>query len=273
MIAVAAPVRRRPRYAAIAATAMQQATTYRISTLTGIVGNFFWVAILYALWRAAFAQQQAIGAFTWDEMRTYILLGYGLNALIGFPVASRMMNAIRTGEIVIDLIRPLNYLQSQLALAVGQAAIEGLCSLLLVALLGFLVLGIVLPASPLAAFGFLLAVVLGFVTKFLFVFTVSLVCFWTINAVGVNWAQLAVVNVLSGALVPIQFLPGVLQPIAAWSPLRGIVATPLGIYLGQYEGWALAGMLALQAGWVVVLWLIADRAWIRAFRAAEIQGG
>jgi ABC-type uncharacterized transport system permease subunit len=55
--------------------------------------------------------------------------------------------------------------------------------------------------------------------------------------------------------------------------LRGIVATPLGIYLGQYEGWALAGMLALQAGWLAVMWLTADRAWVRAFRAAEIQGG
>ncbi len=267
------PVRRRPRYAAIATTAMQQAVAYRVGTLTGIIANFFWIAILYYLWRAAFAQQSRIGTFTWDEMRTYILLAYGINALIGFPAASRMMGTTRTGEIVIDMVRPLSYLRTQLALATGQAAIEGLCSLALVALLGVLVVGIVPPASPLAAVGFVLAVALGFVTKFLFVFTVSLVCFWTINAVGVNWAQLAIVNVLSGALVPIQFLPGLLQPIAAWSPLRGIVATPLGIYLGQYEGRALAGMLALQAGWLAALWLIADRAWVRAFRAVEIQGG
>lgn len=272
-MAPAVSARRRPRYVAIATTAAQQAAAYRIGTLTGIIANFFWVAILYYLWRAAFARQQRIGTFTWDEMRTYILLAYGINALIGFPTASRMMATIRTGEIVIDLIRPLNYLRTQLALATGQAAIEGLCSLALVALLGFVVLGIVPPASPLAAVSFVLAVALGFVTKFLFVFTVSLVCFWTINAIGVNWAQQAVVNVLSGALVPIQFLPGALQVVAAWSPLRGIVATPLGIYLGQYDGWTLAGVLALQAGWLVALWLIADRAWVRAFRAVEIQGG
>jgi len=264
---------RRSRYAALAVTAAQQAITYRIGTLTGIVANFFWVAILYYLWRAAFAQQPQLGVFNWDEMRTYILLAYGINALIGFPVAGRMMGAIRTGEIVIDVIRPLNYLQTQLALAIGQAAVEGLCSLVLVALLGVLVLGIVPPASPLAAVGFVLSMALGFVTKFLFVFTISLVCFWTINAVGVNWAQLAIVNVLSGALVPIQFLPGILQDVAAWSPLRGIVATPVGIYLGQYAGWAMLGMLALQSGWLAVLWLVADRAWVRAFRAVEIQGG
>jgi ABC-2 type transport system permease protein len=265
--------RRRPRYVAIAATAAQQATAYRIGTLTGVIANAFWIAILYYLWRAAFSQQPRIGTFSWDEMRTYILLAYGINALIGFPAASRMMGTIRTGEIVIDMVRPLNYLRTQLALATGQAAIEGLCSLALVALLGVLVIGIVPPASPLAAAGFVLAVAMGFVTKFLFVFTISLVCFWTINAVGVNWAQLAIVNVLSGALVPIQFLPGAVRVVAGWSPLRGVAATPLGIYLGQYEGWTLAGMLVLQVGWLAALWLLADRAWVRAFRAVEIQGG
>src|SRR3712207_7472266 len=40
-----------------------------------------WIAILYYLWRAAFSRQAQIGAFTWDEMRTYILLAYGINAL------------------------------------------------------------------------------------------------------------------------------------------------------------------------------------------------
>jgi ABC-type uncharacterized transport system permease subunit len=101
--------RRRPRYVAIAATAAQQATAYRIGTLTGVIANAFWIAILYYLWRAAFSQQPRIGTFSWDEMRTYILLAYGINALIGFPAASRMMGTIRTGEIVIDMVRPLNY--------------------------------------------------------------------------------------------------------------------------------------------------------------------
>ncbi|MBA2276716.1 MAG: ABC-2 family transporter protein [Chloroflexia bacterium] len=264
---------RRPRYLAIAVTAAQQAVAYRINTVAGIIGNFFWIAILYYLWRAAFAETTRIGSFTWSEMRTYILLAFGLNALIGFPTASRMMYAIRTGDIVIDMVRPLNYLRTQLAQVAGAAVLEGVTSFTIILALGIGVVQILPPASPFAAVLFVISVAMGFVTKFLFVFLVALLCFWTINAVGLNWAQLAVVNVLSGTLVPIELLPGWLRPVAEWSPLRGIVATPVGVYLGQDTGWDLTLMLGLQASWLVLLWTAADRAWPRAFRAVEIQGG
>ena len=56
-------------------------------------------------------------------------------------------------------------------------------------------------------------------------------------------------------------------------PLRGIVATPVSIYLGGVQGWELAGVLALQLGWLAVLWWVTDKAWIAAFRAVEVQGG
>lgn len=266
------PTRRRP-YLAIAQTAMQQAVAYRINTLAGIIGNFFWIAILYYLWRAAFAQEARIGTFTWDQMRTYILLAYGISALVGFSTASGMMQAIRTGDIVMDMIRPINYLRRQLAQAAGLAALESLFSFSIVIVLGFVVIHVVPPASPLAAFLFVASVGMGFVTKFLVVFAISLLCFWTINAVGLNWAQTAVVNVLSGVLVPVQLLPDWLRPVAEWSPLRGIVATPVGIYLGQYDGSRLVGVLALQFIWLAVLWVAADRLWPRAFRAVRVQGG
>ncbi len=271
--APAMPVSRsRPRYLAIALAAMQQAVAYRLSTISSIIGNFFWVAILYYLWRAAFAQNADIGGFTWPEMRTYILLAYGINALVGFASASRMMYAIRTGDVVIDLIRPLNYLRTQLAMTAGAAVIEALASAAIIVLLG-LAIHAVPPASALAFILFVISLLIGFVTKFLVVFTVSLLCFWTINSTGLNWAQGAVISLLSGTLVPIALLPDWLQVVANALPMRGIVATPVGIYLGQYTGWTLAGMLALQIGWLVVLWLAADRAWPRAFRAVEIQGG
>lgn len=264
---------RRPRYVAIAVTAAQQAVAYRINTISGIVGNFFWIGILFYLWQAAFAETAQIGSFAWPEMRTYILLAFGLNALIGFSSVARLALRVRTGEVAIDMVRPLNYLHFQLAQTAGFATLEGIVSFTIILVLGIGLVDIQPPTSALAAALFGVSVVIGFLTKFLFVFTVSLLCFWTLNSVGLNWAQIAIVNVLSGTLVPIELMPGWLQPIAEWSPLRGIVATPVGIYLGQFSGWQLVGVLALQAAWLILLWVAADRAWPRAFRAVEIQGG
>ncbi len=265
--------RRRPKYLAIALTWLQQAIVYRVTTLFTVLITFVWVFILYALWEAAFAETGRIAGYSWGDMRTYILLAYGINALVGWRVGSQMMGAIRTGEIVRDLIRPLNYRTTQIATAAGMSVVEGVISLLLALVLGLAFFDIRGPASPLAGILFVGTVLAGFLIKALCVFLISLLCFWTLNSVGLMWAQQSVISILSGTLIPIAMMPGWLRIVAEVLPLRGIVATPVTIYLGKTEGWELIGLIALQLGWLAVLWWFAGWAWQRAFNAVEIQGG
>lgn len=263
----------RPKYVSMALTTFQQAITYRITTLTNIAVTFIWVFILYYLWKAAFNDRSMIQGFTWDDMRTYVVLAYGLNALIGWRISANMMFTIRTGEILRDLTRPLNYCLSQLSTATGAAMVEGILSLILTATVGLLFIGIQPPDSPLAAGLFVLAVILGFFTKALIVFSVSLLMFWTLNGVGISWSREAVINILSGTIIPLAMMPGWLQVIADVSPMRGIVSTPLMIYLGKAQGTEAMQLLALSAGWLVVMWFFANWAWQAAFNRVEIQGG
>ena len=132
-------------------------------------------------------------------------------------------------------------------------------------------------AAPLEEFARVLApggsLLLGFFTKVLIVFSISLLTFWTLNGVGLMWSQQAVLQVLSGTIVPVALLPGWLGLAAEILPMRGIVSTPLMLYLGKADGWQVVQLLTLQAGWLVVLWLGANWAWRRAFRALEAQGG
>ncbi len=254
-------------------TWMQQALAYRVTTLFNILITFIWVFILYALWDAAFSETGTIAGYSWDEMRTYILLSYAINARVGWRVASQMMITIRTGEITRELPRPLDYRTTQLATAAGVSVIEGLISLVLILVLGTLLFDMQPPDSPLATAFFTIALVAGFVIKALCIFLISLLCFWTLNSVGLMWAQQSVISILSGTLIPLAMLPGPLRVVAEALPLRGIVSTPLQIYLGKAEGWELAGLLALQFGWLAALWVFAGWAWKRAFDAVEIQGG
>jgi ABC-2 type transport system permease protein len=252
---------------------MQTAIAYRVTALFQIFITFIWVFILYALWDAAFSESASIAGYTWDEMRTYILIAYGLNALVGWRVGSQMMGTIRTGEITRELTRPLNYRSTQVATAAGLSLIEGMISLILVVILGTLFFDMQAPESTDAALLFVIAVIIGFVIKALCIFLVSLLCFWTLNSVGLMWAQQSVIGILSGTLIPIAMMPDWLRLVAEVLPLRGIVSTPLEIYLGKAEGWDLIGLLALQIGWLAVLWVFSDWAWRKAFNAVEIQGG
>jgi ABC-2 type transport system permease protein len=263
----------RPKYLSIAQTAFQQAITYRITTLTNIALTFIWVFILYYLWQAAFSEEATIQGFTWDDMRTYVVIAYGLNALIGWRIGANMMFTIRTGDILRDLTRPLNYCSSQLSVATGAAMVEGILSLGLTLVVGLVFIGIEPPASVEAGVMFAVAVVLGFFTKALVVFSVSLLTFWTLNSVGISWSREAIITILSGTIIPLAMMPGWLRVIADVSPLRGVVSTPLTIYLGQAEGGDALALLALSGGWLVAMWLFANWAWQAAFNRVEIQGG
>lgn len=263
----------RNRYLGIIAATLQQALAYRIMAISSIVSNMFWIVILYHVWQAVFAEQDQLEGFTWNQMQTYILLAYGINAMIGFASASRMIATIRQGDVVIDMIRPINFMRSQLSYAVGLAILEGAVSFTLTIGVGIVFLDMQPPASVGYGLLFLVSLPVGFLTKFLFVFSYSLLVFWVTNPAGINGTQIALVNIFAGVLIPIQFLPGWLATIAEWSPLRGIVSTPATIYLGHLEGGRLALVFGAQVAWAILFWLFAEWAWPRAFRAVEIQGG
>jgi ABC-2 type transport system permease protein len=262
-----------PRYLSIARVSMQEAIAYRFSTIIGVVVAFIWVLILYFLWKAAYADAPLMAGYTWDEMRTYVVLAFGVNAMVGWRVGSVMMTTVRTGNVVIEYVRPLNYCLTQISRACGYCLVEGLVSLVMCLLVGFAFVHIVPPPSTASALLFALSVVLGVLTKALFVFMVSLLAFWTLSGLGLMWMQQAVIQVFSGTIVPLALMPGWLRSVGEVLPLRGIVSTPLTLYLGKADAPAVLGLLSLQVGWLAVLFVLANVAWRRAFDAAEIQGG
>jgi ABC-2 type transport system permease protein len=262
-----------PKYLSLARTTLQQAIAYRITTFLNVGLTFIWVIILYYLWRAAYADRPVIAGLSWEQMRTYVVIAYGINALVGWRTGSAMMQTIRTGDVVFEMVRPLNYCSTQVARAIGFTVVEGVVSLIFTLVIGLFLLGVQPPASVGSGLLFLLALVIGFLTKVLVVFGVSLLVFWTLNGMGLMWSQQAIMQILSGTIVPLALMPDWLRVIAEVLPLRGIVSTPLMLYLGQATGWDAVGLLALQAVWLLILWALANLAWRKAFAAVEIQGG
>lgn len=263
---------RRPKYASLALAAMHRTLAYRSSTLISIATSLLWVTISYYVWQAVFAANPQVEGYTWDRMRTYILVAYGVNALLGFYTEARLFQLIRTGDVAVELLRPVDFLYAQMAQACGAAIVEGaiaVLSALALNLLGFHVGG---PASS-AVVLFPLSVTLGFVVKFLLSYLTALLCFRTTNAIGLLWARSAVTNILSGALIPLAFFPDWLRAFAQATPFPAIVATPLEIYLGDTCGDTVITAVALQAAWALVLWGVARLAWRASVRALTVQGG
>lgn len=263
----------RSPYLSLALMALQRAVAYRTSYLLNLLTGLVWVMALYALWHAIYIGRVQVGNLDWDAMRTYLVVSYAVNVLHSYSSTARMVWLIRNGGIAAELLRPVDVLRAQLVQSLGAAVLEGALGAALALLLGVLVLTISPPVSALAAGCFVLSVVLGFLIKFILNFITALGAFWTVEGQGLIWGQMAIMNLCSGALLPLTLFPGWLQTILLALPFQGILYTPLTIYLGQRQGMAIAQALGWQVGWVLILWWLARVLWRPAMRALEVQGG
>ncbi|KFA92724.1 ABC transporter permease [Archangium violaceum] len=264
----------RPRYLALALTGAQRMIAYPRTVLLNLLANLVWLAVSYQLWAAVFSSTAQVGSFDWARMRTYVLLVQALALFLNATDAVyRMVILVRMGDIATELLRPYDILRGQLAISTGAALVSGGLGAVVIAAVGFVWLDALPPISPGAAVWFAVSVLLGFLIRFLVGFITALITFWTMNWLGVSWAQTALVSILSGALIPLELYPEWLRSLALVFPFHGILHTPLAIYLGDLQADALSRALAVQAFWVVALWGLARLMWRPGVRALEIQGG
>lgn len=253
--------------------AIQETIAYRAAYLINVLSGALAYVVIFFVWAAVFGANPRVGGLTWTSMKAYLLISLFTGALISGYSEFRISRQIRTGNIVVELLRPVGFLGANLAVTLGNSLTEGVLAGVL--LIGFvLTLGLVpLPPDGEAWAGFLLAMPLSYLTKFLVLFIFSLFCFWTNSFMGLNWLRKAIADFFSGALIPLSFFPDGLRDLALALPFQGIVALPASLWLGQRHGADLWLGLGTQLAWVVVLVLIAKVVWHRALAKVTIQGG
>jgi ABC-2 type transport system permease protein len=261
------------KYLSVAALQIQQALSYRGATLLDVASSLVNVAALYYLWRAVFSAQARVGPFDWVQMQTYVLLSAIVSGCLEATAMVSMVTAVRSGQIITDLLRPISFMGMHLAQALGRGLVEGA-----IRTGGTLVIGVLLvpwspPSSVMAGALFAISMLLAFGIMFVINFLTAMFCFWITDAKGLLWAQAAIVRVFSGALVPLALFPAWLRGIAELLPFQAVNYTPVAIYLGMLHGAAVWDALAVQAVWLVGLALLVQVLWPRGIRALVVQGG
>lgn len=258
-------------YRALARATARAALAYRFNLLLGLGAVLVQLVALLAVWRVILAQS-SVNGFTWPQMRAYLLVAFAAGTVVSVLGDFRMAFRILDGDVALDLVKPVDYQRARFAEAIGGLWIEVVLIGVVVGVTLAVTGGVDTPAAPALAL-FAVSMLLLVPLKFLIVYVSTLVCFWTQNYIGVQWARLAVVNLLSGALIPLVYLPGWLAAVAQWSPFAGLTSTPALIFLGRVDPWRGLQLVAVQLGWVLVLWFGARLVWQAALRRLTVNGG
>ncbi len=243
----------------------------------------FWPAVYGAQDRAAGGQggQGGIGGDSTGLSLAQVLAWAGASTLLDSLLAMRLdeelAGRIERGDIVFDLMRPTDLQLQMLGRTAGAtvftvaAQVLPVVGVLLIATTaGAAIPG---PAGLLALGGFLVSVVVAYLIKFVLLFGLSMIGFWTMKMDTWTWLLDIALAVLSGAFVPLWLLPDGVRLAVEWLPFGQLYHTPLSIYIGRVTGWDAAGALTRQLVWLPVLWLGARGMLRLARRKVLIQGG
>ena len=263
-------------HVAIATRAFRRYSTYRAATLAGIFTNSVFGIIYSYAYLALWDANPTAGGYDSQDAVTYVWLGQALLmtiALWGGGTTDDLAERIRTGDVAIDLYRPVGIVGWYLAADLGRAAYHLLTRGVGPTVIGLVVFDIALPASPVAALAFAVSLVLAVVVSFAIRFLVASTAFWLLDQSGVKVMSGAFAIFFSGMMLPLVLFPGWLGTLANALPWASYVQVPADVWLGKHTGGDLAAALGFQVMWAGVLLAACQGVLTLATRKVVVQGG
>jgi ABC-2 type transport system permease protein len=259
----------------VARRSFRRWSTYRLATAAGVITNtVFGYLRAYILIAVAVSAGGTAGG--WDEatLVTFSFVTQSLIAGTGAFGESELAERVRTGDVVVDLYRPIDIQAWWLASWLGRSAYTFLARGIPPLVLGAIVFELVVPTSPAQWMAFLVSVALASGIGFALRFCSNLSAFWLLDNRGADQLLTLVLMFFGGLLVPLVLYPPWLEAVARALPFAAMVQLPAEIFLGRYDGPAeLAGALAVQVAWLAVLVGAGRLILAAATRKVVIQGG
>lgn len=258
----------------LAVAGFRERSRYLMAAMGGLVANATFgllkVAILFATVDAAGGELQGYDAAT---MSAYIWISQGLLGSVNLMGRVEIAERIRTGDIAVDFLRPLDVHTAMLATEFGRSVFalipRGIPSIAI----GAVLVGMATPDHPSAYLLGLVSVALAFVISAATVYLVAASGFWTIETRGLQLMYMVVSGFLAGLFVPLWLFPDWLQLVAQLTPFPSLMMYPTDILSGRTGGLEALGLVGLQLVWLMVT-VGAGQLMTRAGRRhLEVQGG
>ncbi|WP_460445380.1 ABC transporter permease [Angustibacter aerolatus] len=261
-------------YPTLAVAGFRRFAAYRAATAAGAVTNTVFGFVKGAIAGAAVAGAGgAIAGYTREGAQTNAWLVQGLLAAMALFGWSELADRIRTGDVAIDLARPVDLQLAWLAQDLGRAAFVLLPRGLPPVLVGALTTGLELRAPGWQLAVAVPSIVLGVAISFAGRFLMNLAAFWLLDVRGVVTLYVVVSTVFSGLIIPVHWFPGWLGTVADCTPFPSILQAPVDVIQGRVQGAQVAQTLLLQVGWLLVTMLAGRVVLARATAKLVVQGG
>lgn len=245
---------------------------YKVDCIMGIINTLILFITFYCIYKALYGSNSEVDGITFSMVSTNFILSLGLSHAFSFD-DEFLQNKLREGAIVNEFIKPVNFIFRMLAENLGDSIFKVCFNFFPTLILVICFIKLEKPAGVVEFILFLVSIVFGYLILWNLNVIVQMCAFWIFNNWGIAIIKNLLVNVLSGAMLPLWFMPEYVMRIIEYTPFDSIYFTPIKIFLGQMSGNEIVYNFGRQFIWIIILYLIGDALWKKGQRKLIVQGG
>lgn len=245
---------------------------YKFNFLMGIIGTCLQFFIFWCIYRSLYGKVNEINGITFSMVSTSFILSLGLSNAFQLNDLY-VQRKVGDGSIANEFLKPVNFKLKLAAENLGNIAFRLTFNFLPALIITICLVKIEKPAGPLALILFAVSAALGFLVLWQISFIVQMTSFWLINVWSISTIKNVLVNVFSGSMLPLWFMPEGIMQLIKFTPFDSIYFTPIRLYLGEMKGGEIMFNFGRQIFWICILYMIGEVMWKAGRRKLIVQGG
>ena len=252
---------------------MKELLAYRNAVWAAFLSRIVYLYMQFCLWNALFSSQATAKLpMSREDTLRYVIVATIISAFIECDAIQWINSQIQSGDVAVQLIRPVGFNAMVFAKHVGKSAVKLLLFSVPLALVSAFFFRMPLVVRTQMAFA-LVSVLLAYLIQFLYSLIIGLMAFWLIVTWPLNMLLGAVYKLLSGSWIPAAMFPDALKTVNTFLPFRAIYEIPVSILTVPMDGKRIASRLAVQVFWLTFLFILKNVTWKTGTKKLVVQGG
>lgn len=232
---------------------------YAIPTISNLFGQALQMVLLFFFWTKVYQADQ----FTLQ----YVMWSRVIYGFIGGNSVWELAEEFKNGNISVKLTKPIGYFRYTYTahLAMQMVRVFLVCIPLSITAFAISPISITTIQFALCAISILLSITICYC----FDYFISLFCIFTHNTWGISSLRDGLVQILSGAIVPLALFPSRVSKLIYCLPFAYMVDTPVNI-LQKNAGYDVLTKQLLYCGLMIAIVIIGEKLFMKKL---QIQGG
>lgn len=260
-------------YLAMLRASIMGSLAYRSGYIFTFLNNLIYMGIAFYLWRSIFQGRAELRGMSFNQTFLYVALASSVFVLFKTWNDWIMADEIKTGSIIMTLIKPINLQWFVLARSAGFALLN-LVTITVPTILFLLLIFRVQIEWGIGLLFFPIGVIMAFLLNTTIDYIIGLTCFYTESIWGISSTKEILILFLSGSLIPLPFFPERVQKFLSVLPFQAMYHLPLSMLVDPGQPLQHYGrVLSIQLFWVCLLMLLARLYYKQAVKVLRVSGG